>query len=370
MIRGYSAEGWHRTATAVDRASADRLVGLARGVGAVPSLEPFELSRVDPVAHFVAIDGRRIDGLPMFDGAFTSADGEGGRIGPIGGDQPIAFASMAPNAEAALRKIRDGSRHRAIVVVTTGGRAGLCPINAAWFSTPAGPPVLQIGSGHLPAVQHAADVAATVRVVAQATRRRAIAFNVTATIAGSRHDLSPVCVMTPRSGWHANASERGGGLACWLEAMRAATRGRVSRDVRIVASSGHELGHLGLHAYLDRNPGLARQAFAWVHLGANIGASTGDTRMTSSDDDLASAAMRSLTRHGLDGLTRTPATQVAGEAATIREGGGRFVSFIGQNAWFHNPHDQWPGSVDIEMVARFARAIADLAVSLANTASA
>ena len=27
--------------------------------------------------------------------------------------------------------------------------------------------------------------------------------------------------MTPRSGWHANASERGGGLVCWLETMRA-----------------------------------------------------------------------------------------------------------------------------------------------------
>jgi hypothetical protein len=46
-------------------------VTLARATGATPSLEPFELSRVNPVAHYVDISGQRIDGLPMFDGAFT-----------------------------------------------------------------------------------------------------------------------------------------------------------------------------------------------------------------------------------------------------------------------------------------------------------
>jgi hypothetical protein len=367
LISGYSAEGLHRTATAVDRASADRLVTLARATGATPSLEPFELSRVDPVAHYIDISGERIDGLPIFDGAFTGAEGVGGAIGPIDGDRPIAFTSIAPNGEAALRKLREASRHRAIVAVTTGGRPGLCPINAGWFSRPFGPPVLQVGSEHAAAIQRAADTGASVRVVAHATRQRATAVNVVAAITGTRPYLPPVCVMTPRSGWHANASERGGGLACWLEAMRAVAAARATRDVRFVASSGHELGHLGLQAYLDRSPGLARQAFAWVHLGANIGASTGDTRMTPSDDALASVAMKALASHGLDGTRRMPPGQVGGEAATISEGGGRFVSFIGQNAWFHNPRDLWPDAVDVATVARFARAIADLTVALANT---
>jgi hypothetical protein len=371
LIRGYSAEGLHRTATAVDRASADRLIALARAAGATLSLEPFDLSRVDPVAHFIDISGQRIDGLPMFDGAFTSADGVSGAIGPIDADRPIAFTSIAPNGEAALRKLREASRHRAIVVVTAGGKPGLCPINAAWFNAPFGPPVLQVGSEDLPPIQRASDAGASVRVVAHATRRRATAFNVVATIAGTRRDLPPVCVMTPRSGWQANASERGGGLACWIETMRAvaATNGpsKALRTVRFVASSGHELGHLGLHAYLDRSPGLARQAFAWVHLGANIGATTGDTRMTTSDDALATAAIGALAPYGLDGIRRMPAAQVGGEAATISEGGGRFVSFIGQNAWFHNPRDVWPDTVDVSTVARFARATADLTISLANS---
>src|SRR3954463_180391 len=83
LIRGYSAEGFHRTGTVVDRASADRLLAVARAAGGHPSLEPLPLSPVDPGACFIELDGTRVDGLPMFDGAFTGAGGISGPIGPI-----------------------------------------------------------------------------------------------------------------------------------------------------------------------------------------------------------------------------------------------------------------------------------------------
>ncbi len=399
-IRAYSAEGHHRTATVVDRASADALLVRARATGAAPSLQPFDLMRVDTVAASVQIQGRRIDGLPMFDGPFTDAGGVTGRIGPIGADQPIGWTRIAPNGEAALRRMREGSRHTAIVAVTVGGKPGLCPVNAAWFTEPFGPPVLQISSEHLEAVESAAAAGLEVHVTAHATRAAAQAVNVVAEVRGTDPAQPPVCVMTPRSGWHANASERGGGLVCWLETMRAVVAsqgpakagryrnpavaadrntpvvsgfsrtGGLLRTVRFIASSGHELGHLGLHDYLRRNPTLARDAVAWVHFGANIGASTGDTAMTPSDDRLRDIALRALAPYGLDTIRQSPAAQVAGEAATIREGGGRFVSFIGANAWFHNAGDLWPDAVDIQLVSRFSRATADLTLQLANTPAA
>ena len=367
VIRGYSAEGLHRTATRVDRVSAGRLLTLARAAGASARLERFELSRVDPVAAFVEIGGDRIEGLPMFDGRFTDADGVRGPIGPLGIDRPIGWTLIAPNGEAALRRLRASSTHRAIVAVTTGDRPGLCPVNAASFTEPFGPPVLLIPSELVEPIERAADAGKDVRVVANVKRQKAEAFNVVAEVAGTQPALPPVCVMTPRSGWNANASERGGGLACWLETLRAVVAARPARTVKFVASSGHELGHLGLHAYLARNPTLGRSAFAWVHLGANIGTSTGDTAMTPSDEPLAAAALGALAPQGLEKIRRTPATQVGGEAATISDEGGRFVSFIGRNAWFHNPRDLWPDAVDVAAVARFAQAIADLTISLANT---
>jgi hypothetical protein len=366
-ISAYSAEGLHRTATAVDRASAEALAVRARATGAPVSLEPFDLSRVDPLPSFAQIRGQRVEGLPMFDGAFTGADGVSGRIGPIGGDHPIAWTRVPPNGEVAFRKMREGSTHAAIVAVTMGGRPGLCPVNSGWFSEPFGPPVLQVSSEHLAAFEAASASAIDVRIVAHTTRQPAQAFNVVADIQGTDRALAPICVMTPRSGWHANASERGGGLAAWLETMRTVGATRPARTARFIASSGHELGHLGLHDYLHRNPTLARDAFAWVHFGANIGASTGDIGMTASDDHLRDAVLRALAPHGLEKIRQSPTAQVGGEAATIKEGGGRFVSFIGANAWFHNPRDLWPDTVDIQAVSRFARAASDLALSLANT---
>jgi hypothetical protein len=415
-IRAYAGEGHHRSATRVDRASAEALQARARATGAAPSLQPFDLTRVDPAAAFVQIQERRIDGLPMFDGTFTDAGGVRGRIGPIGGDQPIGWTRIAPNGEAALRRMREGSRHAAIVAVTLGGKPGLCPVNAGWFTEPFGPPVLQVSSEYLDAVERGAAAGLDIRVTAHATRTAAQAVNVVAEVHGADPALPPVCVMTPRSGWHANASERGGGLVCWLETMRAvvaaakgpakaghyrnqavvaygrnlaverdqnpAIAGRdrntpvvsgfrrtagLLRTVRFIASSGHELGHLGLHDYLHRNPTLGHDAYAWVHYGANIGASTGDVGMTPSDDRLRDAALHALAPYGLEKIRQAQAAQVGGEAATIKESGGRFISFIGANAWFHNPGDRWPDAVDIQAVARFARATADLTLQLANT---
>jgi len=368
VIRVYSAEGFHRTATAVDRASAERLLALAKAAGASPRLEPFEVSRVDPVAQFIEIDGRRIDGLVMFDAPFTSGDGVGGALGGVDSDRPIAFTRISPNGEAALRTIREKASHRAIVAATMGGQPGLCPVNAAWFSEPFGPPLLQVSSEHADLLERAAAAGSTVRIVAHATRQRATAVNVVADVAGSRSDLPALCVMTPRSGWHSNASERGGGLACWLEALRAAVAAKPARGVRFVASSGHELGHLGLHAYLDRNGTLARDAAAWVHFGANIGTSTGDVGLNASDAALAGAVRTALTPYHLEGIRQSTTAQVAGEAATISRAGGRYVSFIGQNSWFHNPRDLWPDAVNVQTVARFARATADLVVALARPA--
>src|SRR3954454_9186374 len=121
--------------------------------------------------------------------------------------------------------------------------------------------------------------------MAGVTREKSNADNILATVRGSRADLPPLVVMTPRSGWWRCASERGGGLACWLEIMRAMREAQPVRDVMFVASSGHELGHLGLDDFMARRPGLVSGAKAWIHLGANIGAAQGPGNNLQASDD-------------------------------------------------------------------------------------
>jgi hypothetical protein len=173
--------------------------------------------------------------------------------------------------------------------------------------------------------------------------------------------------MTPRSGWWHCASERGGGLACWTEAIRAVVSARTQRTVIAIASSGHELGHLGLDRLLDGRRSLVKEASAWIHLGANIGAARGTPRLQASDDEIEGLAAAALSNAGAEVRQRVPrGTRPGGEARNIHDGGGRYLSLLGSGPFFHNMADRWPAAVDLPAVTRFCQAFAELATTLAN----
>src|SRR5579864_8013500 len=289
IIRAYEQQGFHRTATEVDRISGDWLATAVRQSGLTPAHETFTLSRVDPITASLLADGRRIEGVMLFDGAFTDAAGVRGRLGPLASDAPIGLTEIAPNTAGVgpLAEARRQNRHRAIVVVTRGGRPGLCPSNAESFLHSFGPPVLQVSSEEAGGLADLARHASEVTLIAYAKQTPAEAFNVTTSIQGTDRALPPLVIMTPRSGWWTCASERGGGIACWLELMRAMRGMKPARDVLFVASSGHELGQLGIEIYAVRRPGLIKDSRAWIHFGANVGAAQepGNT-IQASDDEL------------------------------------------------------------------------------------
>src|SRR5580700_7334099 len=78
IIRTYEEQGIHRTGTEVDRISGEWLAHQIRLIGLTPSQEAFTISRIDPITASLIVDGRRIDGVPLFDGGFTDASGVSG----------------------------------------------------------------------------------------------------------------------------------------------------------------------------------------------------------------------------------------------------------------------------------------------------
>jgi hypothetical protein len=370
IVRDYEEQGVHRTGTAVDRASADWLATEVRQCGLTPEHESFAISRVDPIAAGLSAADRRIEGIPLFDGGFTDSDGVTGRLGPLESDAPVGLTETAPNAAGAgpLGEARRQNRHRAIVAITRGGRPGLCPSNAERFLDPFGPPVLQVSSEETDTLGDLARRGAEVTVVAHVKRSPAEAFNVTANIPGKDRALSPLVIMTPRSGWWTCASERGGGIVCWLEAMRALRGLRPAREVLFIASSGHELGQLGIEIHAQRRPGLIKNSRVWIHFGANIGAAQdpGNT-IQASDDEMEAMLAKGMAAAGLSIDRRVPrGTVPGGEAGVVHRGGGRYMSVIGRNALFHNPADRGPEAVDPSVIARFASAFGALAKTLAG----
>ena len=370
LIQAYDGQGIHRTGTPGDMKSAAWLAAQVKACGVRAALEPFTLDRVDPLLCQLECGGRRIDGLPIFDAAFTDAQGVRGRPGTFGSEAEIGLIELPPNADYSpeYEAQRRASMHRALVFVTKGARPGLSPINAPKFRKPYGAPILQISSEHGDWLKRQAQAGAAATLIAHVKRTRTQALNVTATIKGANAQLAPLVVMTPRSGWWQCASERGGGLVCWLEVMRALAGNRPARDVHFIASSGHELGHLGLDAFLERRPQLIKEAHAWIHFGANIGAAQEHTnRLQASSDELENLAVSALAQVGLQAhhkLKRGAAP--LGEAGNIHRGGGRYISLLGTNALFHHPDDRWPQAVDAALVARYASAFTTVAAKLAG----
>jgi hypothetical protein len=266
IIHAFEEQGFHRTATSVDRASANWLREEGHQAGLTASLESFSLHRVDPLSAVLIVGDRRVEGIPLSDAAFTNERGVRGRLGTLDSDAEIGLAESIPNAAGAgrLGEARRRNRHKAIVCITRGGGPGLCPSNADSFLQPFGPPVLQVGSEHAVWLREQAQRGVDVQVLAHVRRTPSEAFNVTAKITGADPALPPLVVMTPRSGWYWCASERGGGLACWLELMRILSSAKPTRDVVFVASSGHELGHLGINAFVDRHPLVTSPHAAWA----------------------------------------------------------------------------------------------------------
>jgi hypothetical protein len=200
--------------------------------------------------------------------------------------------------------------------------------------------------------------------VAHYRRTTASARNIVVTIAGRDRACPPVVVMTPRSSWWQSTAERGGGLVCWLRSLHALLIAPPAMDVVLTANSGHELGHLGLDAFLARRPGWERDAL-WVHWGANLGAAGGRLTVMSTSDELRALAARELARAGQPPDALAAKTEVpSGETRDIHRAGGRYVTLVGSNPWFDLPQDRWPHAVDVDAVDRIAGAAARLVVAL------
>ena len=370
-LTAWDAQGTHRTATAGDEEGAVWLAQEAAGLGVEAVTEVFELDRLEPVACYLELDGERISAVPAFDAPGTGASGVTGTLSLDDRDEAIVVAQLTPRSvyTGEYETLRRDGVHRALVIVCTGERPGMGLLNSERFRNPYGAPAIHVPSEASETVLAGALRAAPARLVAENRYLPAAARNVVVAIAGSRRDTPPVVVMTPRSSWWQSTAERGGGLVCWLEALRALIAAPPACDVVFTANSGHELGHLGLDDFMARRPGWERPisegGATWIHFGANIGAASGELSVQSASDDLRQLTETELVRAGRAPDVVAPKTLVPrGETRDIHRAGGRYVTLVGSNPLFHLPQDRWPHAVDTDDVTRIAAAAAALVIKL------
>lgn len=370
-------EGWdsihdHRTGTAGDRQTAEWLAGLARDAGLTAELQGFPFTRRNVLEAWVELDGERIAGLPLFDGGATGAAIEG-PLQPLDSSGGIGVGRFSPaelDADTrAFAAALEAPRHQALVAISSGRAVlpGLAVINAEAYTEPRSVPVLQVATEHGPRLLEAAASGAPARLAISFATEQTEAFNVQARIEGRQPELAPLVVMTPRSSWWVSTAERGGGIVVWVEALRRLAAERPLRTVIFAANTGHELGHVGFDAWLATVPDLVGGAYAWVHLGANFAARDSGLRFQASDQRLLDAGLAALGVQGLVPADVTPiGTRPLGEARNVFDGGGRYVSLLGTNRWFHHPDDRLAESVDLARTVELTAAMLELIEELAN----
>ena len=267
----------HRTGTEGDNETAYWLADEINKCGLTAEVDSFNFIKRTPGRCEVTNGTHTAIGLPMFDGGSTSSNGIKGPHGSLNTDDVIAItqygSSTDDESSKNLNEARKKNKHPAIVAIADvyPNIPGLAVLNAESYRNPYGPPVLQVATQEgewLMRLKADEKISVSVELI----DKKSDAINVQTRIEGKDQSLSPLVVMTPKSGWWTCASERGGGIIIWLNAMRYLSKNQPNRNVIFTANTGHELSHLGLDHFLEKNPSLVKDAFAWVHLGANFAA--------------------------------------------------------------------------------------------------
>lgn len=380
-IRAWDAIEDHRTGTPGDAATADWLASEIHATGAQPIVDWFPFTRRVPGECSVTAQDRRAEGVPLFDGGFTAAPGPGateperihGPLQRLDALSGIGLIEFGPGpwhrGTQALARARLANHLQAIVAVAAGDQVapGLALLNAEHYRAPFGPVVVQVATESRDWLYDLQARQVPVTVVANGQLEDTRAGNVQVRIPGRDETLAPLVVMTPRSSWWTSTSERGGGIAIWLECVRHFAASQPERTVIFTANTGHELGHVGLDHFLEQHPELVAGARAWIHLGANFAASVGDIRFQASSTALLQDGLAEFAARGIADASFTPVgDRPFGEARNIFDGGGQYVSLLGNNRLFHHPDDRWPDAVDINKLSRLAAAMLAITSLLAG----
>jgi hypothetical protein len=208
--------------------------------------------------------------------------------------------------------------------------------------------------------KHAAQVTVT------ATGRHDVAesSNVRAELPG---EGPPLLLLTPRTSWWTSTAERAGGVFAWVQALQAlAASAACRRAVAALATCGHELGHLGAHHAFAIEPELASESALVIHLGANLGTATSPALTVRSNIDGLAQRMRELLAnrgYPAEAVLAETGGKASGEAHEIEQRGGRYLSLIGSNPWFHAPEDRWPTSIDLDRACAISQSVTALAIA-------
>jgi hypothetical protein len=395
----------------VDPLSAGPLLASVKQYGSAPdhySGTPADWSELDTIAHQFRADGLKLGSIayrfPRFEPTKValSTDSEripsqalapllySGTTGPAGITAPLL---AAPNgsftaADAAgkivvVSQLSKGPLASSIAAAIAAGAKGLVYVTNGVADFPRKEdvnsrngtgsfPVLLVGKRSGAKVVADAQAGQSADLTLQAHLGTATDYDVWGVLPG-KDSSRRLFVGTPASSFVPAASERGGGIAILLGLARhyaELPRSQRPETLVFLATTGHEVGFLGLEALIEGRGSWFTDADAYVHLGASLGAPTGvenaDGSVTvtpvppaglgqhnSENPILESGTTAAFTAAGQP-LANTPMhVSGGGEQVYAYQEGVPEIAVNGASLWFHTAADV-PSVVDPGILTRLA----------------
>jgi len=378
-VIAYYNLGEHRTATEVDQRTSQWLIERLRAAGLKATFQSFSLRQFFVRQTRLTIADKTIRAFPLW---FPRSTGPN----PINGTMSVLDKSAEQGsfrgklvlvkfpAEAAAATLKGSIQSRlideaakagasAVVAVTESATKEIVALNSPAGAEPWPIPVVLVGARDEPALTAAARLTAKASLLVDGEDDGdAKAKNVIARVDRGK-DL--IVVSTPQSGWFRCAGERGPGIALFLGLARWASRRPSGASFLFVSTSGHELGGLGMRAFLKELAPTADRVLCWIHLGAGIATyaweetASGPNRLQEPDSRRTLMSSPDLvplvktTFAGLAGLTPT-VERAVGEFEFMIKAGYRSFGIAAAHRFHHTPADspEMTGPEILEPVGR------------------
>jgi hypothetical protein len=391
-VISYYNLGEHRTASEVDLRTSQWMLEQMRGAGIRATLQTFPLRQFSIRQTRLTVGANAIRAFPLWFPRSTGPKPIIGNLSPFESSaEPgslrgkIALVKFPASAGAAMQ---EGSIHsRIVLAASNAGASGIVAVTesatkeiiALNTTAGAGPwpiPAVLVGQRDEPLLVAAARSGIDASLLLDGEDdSQAQAKNV---IARVDHGKDLIVVSTPQSGWFRCAGERGPGIALFLGLARWASRRTSGSSFLFVSTSGHELGGLGMSAFLKDLAPARERVLCWIHLGAGIATYTWEEtaaglrrlrepdskRLLMSSPDLVTVL--TTTFAGLTGLTPT-IDRAVGEYEFMRKAGYRVFGIAAGHRFHHTPADS-PETTGPELMEPVARALVHTIESLEQSA--
>ncbi|PZO54738.1 MAG: hypothetical protein DCF16_04620 [Alphaproteobacteria bacterium] len=343
-VSRYAGFGWHRSGWPGDVSTTDWVGERLSSLGYDVVFDAIELETLDRAEGSAQIDGGALDvalqwtppaGQSRIQAPLVRADALNAVAGAIALAPDLApvGAYWSNQGDDTVNRLA-GAGARAMIVCVNAPNDSLFLYNRAL--RPRLPiPVLVASRLRLPQLLAAASSGLSCTVTLDVSSATLSARSIIASVGSGGQRI---VVSTPLTGWFQCGAERGAGVALFL-ALAQHLR-RLETPTTLIATTGHEIGHLGMDRAMQAFAPRPDQVRTWVHLGSSIAARGGFARTPSvfATSNLLGVARDEFSRIGMSVAEARSATP--GETGTvIAAGQSRVIGFAASNPDFHTPLD-------------------------------